>query len=49
MTKWGKWIILATVLVALVVFFEWLGSEQEQKAVDVAVELPDKTGQGQQE
>ncbi|WP_181883623.1 hypothetical protein [Sphingorhabdus pulchriflava] len=42
--SWAKWIIVPIVLVAALFFFEWLGSEQPQKLVEVDITLKTKTG-----
>ena len=41
---WLKWIIVPIVLVAALFFFEWLGSEQPQKLVEVDIQLKPASG-----
>ena len=41
---WLKWILVPIVLVAALFFFEWLGSEQPQKLVEVDIRLKTASG-----
>jgi hypothetical protein len=41
---WLKWILVPIVLVAALFFFEWLGSEQPQKLVEVDIQLKTASG-----
>lgn len=42
--SWVKWLFVPIVLVAALFFFEWLGSEQPQKLVEVDIRLEPGTG-----
>lgn len=42
--SWVKWFFVPIVLVAALFFFEWLGSEQPQKLVEVDIRLEPGTG-----
>lgn len=42
--SWVKWFFVPIVLVAALFFFEWLGSEQPQKLVEVDIRPEPGTG-----
>ncbi len=42
--SWVKWFFVPIVLVAALFFFEWLGSEQPQKLVEVDIRLEPEAG-----